>query len=77
MARQLALNFNRLILILTVGLGSIWAEELAVDSSIISVDPTRIGEGGGTLTIHGQNFAEKNFNEFEPTLGNKVSRFIT
>ena len=40
---------------------------------VTKVSPTRIGYGGGVVTIHGDGFSEDVFNQFDPILGNKVS----
>ena len=43
-------------------------------SPIVSrVSPSRIGYGGGAVTIEGAGFSEDVFNQFDPVLGNKVT----
>ena len=32
--------------------------------------------GGGTITIHGSGFSEDVFNQFDPILGNKVTKLL-
>ena len=39
---------------------------------VTSIDPTNIGEGGGTIVIHGEGFATDAFSQFDPSKGNKV-----
>ena len=39
---------------------------------VTSIDPTNIGEGGGTIVIHGEGFATDGFSQFDPSKGNKV-----
>ena len=44
-------------------------------SPIVSkVSPSKIGYGGGAVTIEGAGFSEDVFNQFDPVLGNKVRR---
>ena len=38
-----------------------------------SITPTRIGLGGGAVTILGEGFAEDAFSQFDPSKGNQVS----
>ena len=43
-------------------------------SPIVSrVSPSKIGYGGGAVTIEGAGFSEDVFNQFDPVLGNKVT----
>ena len=37
-----------------------------------SISPNSIGEGGGTIVIHGEGFATDGFSQFDPSKGNKV-----
>ena len=39
---------------------------------VTSIEPYRIGYGGGTIHIHGEGFATDGFSQFDPTKGNKV-----
>ena len=39
---------------------------------VSSVSPSKIGLGGGVVTIEGAGFSEDVFNQFDPVLGNKV-----
>ena len=39
---------------------------------VTSIEPDRIGYGGGTINIHGEGFATDGFSQFDPTKGNKV-----
>ena len=39
---------------------------------VSSIDPRHIGEGGGTIVIHGEGFATDGFSQFDPSKGNKV-----
>ena len=50
----------------------------ALGARVTSIDPRTIGEGGGTIVIHGDGFATDGFSQFDPSKGNKVkrSRFI-
>ena len=43
-------------------------------ASVTSIDPRDIGEGGGTIVIHGDGFATDGFSQFDPSKGNKVKR---
>ena len=47
-------------------------------SPIVSkVSPSKIGYGGGAVTIEGAGFSEDVFNQFDPVLGNKVNNCNT
>ena len=39
---------------------------------VTSIDPRHIGEGGGTIVIHGDGFATDAFSQFDPSKGNKA-----
>ena len=39
-------------------------------------DPSKIGYGGGAVTIEGAGFSEDVFNQFDPVLGNKVTTIL-
>ena len=41
-------------------------------ATVTSIDPRHIGEGGGTIVIHGEGFATDAFSQFDPSKGNKV-----
>ncbi len=70
--RSLLLELLKLLVLLeSFGFDLVKAEEFS-DARMYSVEPNRIGNGGGVITINGINFAGNNFNEFEPHLGNKV-----
>ena len=43
-------------------------------AQVWTVVPNQISTMGGVITIYGKDFAADNFNQFEPDLGNKVSR---
>ena len=46
---------------------------VSVSSPVVSsVSPSKIGLGGGVVTIEGAGFSEDVFNQFDPVLGNKV-----
>ena len=48
-----------------------------VTSPIVSkVSPSKIGYGGGAVTIEGAGFSEDVFNQFDPVLGNKVTTIL-
>ena len=41
---------------------------------VTSIEPYRIGYGGGTIHIHGEGFATDGFSQFDPSKGNKVHK---
>ena len=47
-------------------------DEFHPNAEVHSLDNDRVGNGGAVITIHGRDFAEDTFNQFDPNIGNKV-----
>ena len=48
-------------------------DEVHPNARISWLPRREVSQGGGVITIFGNNFAADNFNQFEPDLGNRVS----
>ena len=67
---------TKYLLILSIFISKVVSDdedEFHPKAEVHSLDNDRVGNGGAVITIHGRDFAEDTFNQFDPNIGNKVS----
>ena len=76
LAGKMALRLGIIIILSILSKGLVAEDEEDVfhpSAKVWTITPDRISTEGGVITIYGRDFAQNNFNQFEPDLGNKVS----